>query len=281
MFFEKEINKTPTKMFVSQLSDKPKAKVLSKSIGIQEKSIMGMAANILLTSTPTIVDAGLEFISDAITNFAEDKVTKTVVHKNIDVTTANKIFLPNTITIIRGDFAPKLDRDGNNFGDGENQEFNQVTLNSKRELFIEIDIIKSDDKSSIYFQPNSYLYSGRDVEGNSIDEIILAFAFMPIGKNISSKESIKFQNFLHFEQLENNLEYQFKSKTGYDTSYQSPWIKPTMPTSGPYTLMVEIQEIRRGNSFAKLVQDIYKENQEQIRKESTEAIKSKIDKLTH
>ena len=53
-----------------------------------------------------------------------------------------------------------------------------------------------------------------------------------------------------------------------------------MPTSGPYTLMVEIQEIRRGNSFAKLVQDIYKENQEQIRKESTEAIKSKIDKLT-
>jgi hypothetical protein len=88
------------------------------------------------------------------------------------------------------------------------------------------------------------------------------------------------KNFLHFEQLENNLEYQFKSKTGYDTSYQSPWIKPTMPTSGPYTLMVEIQEIRRGNSFAKLVQDIYKENQEQIRKESTEAIKSKIDKLT-
>ena len=160
------------------------------------------------------------------------------------------------------------------FGDGEGQAINQVRLLSEKELHIEIDIIPSQNNDAIYFQPKFYYYQGRDIAGNSVDEIMLAFAFVPAGESISAYEQLTYQSIIHFKQLQNHQAYTFQSESGYDTTYQSPWIIPHLSRSGPYTLVVGIQEIRKGNSFAKLLQDLYEKHDEEL----SSAIKAEIRK---
>ena len=264
-FFNFDETKTPTKLFVTQLCE-PEVKqptVVAKGIGLPSLS------NVLITIAPELIDKGAEAISKVIGSFAKDHVTTTLVQKNIDARTANKIFLPDTLTLVRGNFASDLSdtQEGEIFGDGVEREQNQVKLISDKELHIEIDIVASHNNDAIYFQPKFYYYQGEDVEGNNVDEIALAFAFIPAGESISSYEKLTYQSILHFKQLEDNQPYYFQSKSGYDTSYQSPWIIPHLSRSGPYTLVVGIQEIRKGNSFAKLVQELYEKHDEELSNE--------------
>ncbi len=261
-FFNFDDTKTPTKLFVTQLCEPSEKKptVIAKGIGIP------MLGSILIKIAPELIDKGAKAISKAIASFAQDHVSSTLVQKNIDAKTNNKIFLPDTITLVRGNFAKDLDNNykGEIFGDGEEREINQVKLISDKELHIEIDIVPSHNNDAIYFQPKFYYYKGEDVDGNNVDEITLAFAFVPAGESISAYEQLTYQSIIHFKQLENDQEYNFQSESGYDTTYQSPWIIPHLSRSGPYTLVVGIQEIRKGNSFAKLVQEVYENHDEEL-----------------
>ncbi len=264
---------TPTKLFVSQLTEPQE-----KETTVVEKSLMpSTLGSMLISVAPDLVDQATQAISKAIAGFAKDHVTTTLVQKNIDAHSQDKIFLPKTLTLIRGQFANHLqDSDqGEIFGDGENQSINQVKLISNKELHIEIDIIPSQNGEAIYFQPRLYYYQGEDIEGNSIDELTLAFAFIPAGESISAYEQLTYQSIIHFKQLENHQTYNFQSTTGYDTTYQSPWIIPHLSRTGPYTLVVGIQEIRKGNSFAKLLQEMYEKHDDQL----NNMVKSEVLKI--
>ena len=279
-FFNFDEAKTQTKMFVSQLHESKEEE--AENPKVIAKSITGaLASNILIKIAPDLIDHGAKLLSSAISKFAKESVTQTLVHKNIDAKESNKLFLPNKITLVRGNFASNSDAktSGEKFGDGEKQEFNQTTLISDKALHIEIDVIQSEYSESIYFQPSSYFYKGEDTDGNNIDEITIAFAFVPAGEAISAYKDLTFQTILQFKQLENNQLYTFKSKEGYDTSYQSPWIVPKLSKGGSYTLVIGIQEIRQGNSFAQLVEDIYTKHDDEltlaIKKEVANALKKR------
>ena len=264
-FFNFDDTKTPTKMFVSELAE-PKVKA---------KGVLAAASNILIKIAPDLIDKGAKFFSSAIANFAEDHVTQTLIYKNIDAHSTDKVFLPKKITIVRANFSTKTDDDskGELFGDGDKKQDNQVKLISDKELQIEIEIIPSQNSNAVYFQTTSYFYKGEDIEGNDIDEIIIAFAFVPAGHAISAYSELTFQNLLHFKQLENSQHYSFESKSGCDTSYQSPWFIPSIENhTGPYSLVIGIQEIRKGNSFAGLIQDIYTKHEDELTKEIKEQV---------
>lgn len=267
-FFNFDDAKTPTKLFVSHIKE--------SSTKVVAKSGVTAALDVLVKIAPELIDKGAEFISKAIAEFAEDHTTKTFVQKNIDASSKGKIFLPKRLTLVRGIFAPNIhdSHDGEIFGDGVQQELNQVKLISDKELQIEIAIIPSANSDAVYFQPVSYFYKGEDIDGHNIDEIIIGIAFVPAGEAISAYKKLTYQSILHFRELDNNQKYLFESENGYDTSYQSPWIIPYLSQSGPYTLVVGIQEIRKGNSFAKLVQDIYEKHDDEL----VNAIKEEVDK---
>ncbi|WP_223157480.1 hypothetical protein, partial [Sulfurovum sp. bin170] len=55
--------------------------------------------------------------------------------------------------------------------------------------------------------------------------------------------------------------------------YQSPWFIPSIENhTGPYSLVIGIQEIRKGNSFAGLIQDIYTKHEDELTKEIKEQV---------
>jgi len=268
----------PTKMFVNYLPEVPKTKgmnfnktksfstsMLSAALGAQ-----GMAVSMIANAAPKLIDEGLKLVSETINKFAEKDVTRTTVKRNFDVLNPVKISLPSRITIVRGNFASDVNTKGEIFGDGEKKTLNQVPLLGEKELHIEIDIISSKDSTAIYFQPKSYFYNGLDREGDNITELVLAFAFVPVGKTTLNVKNLEFQNFLHFSTLNPNEQHNFKSESGYDTSYQSAWMPVPLQDNVPYTLVVEIQEIREGNSFAKLLQTVYIENETYLKSELNE-----------
>ena len=274
-FFNFDDTKTPTKMFVSELAEPAESKV-------KAKGVLTAASNILIKIAPELIDKGVKFFSSAIANFAEDHVTQTLVYKNIDAYSTDKVFLPKKITIVRANFSAEIDDESNGelFGDGEQKQDNQVKLISDKELQIEIEVIPSQNSNAVYFQTTSYFYTGEDIEGNDIDEIIIAFAFVPAGHAISAYSELTFQSLLYFKQLENSQHYSFESESGCDTSYQSPWFIPSIEDhTGPYSLVIGIQEIRKGNSFAGLIQDIYTKHEDELSKEIkeqlTQALKGK------
>ena len=273
-FFNFDDTKTPTKMFVSELSEPEEAaegEIRTK--GALTSSAITAASNILIKIAPDLIDKGVKFFSSAIANFAEDHVTQTLIYKNIDAHSVDKIFLPKKITIVRANFSTKTDdtSKGELFGDGDQQQDNQVKLISDKELQIEIEVIPSRNGNAIYFQTTSYFYKGEDIEGNDIDEVIIAFAFVSAGHAIPAYSELTFQSLLHFKQLENSQHYSFKSKSGCDTSYQTPWFIPSIENhTGPYSLVIGIQEIRKGSSFAELVQDIYAKHEDELTQEIKE-----------
>lgn len=274
-WFSKKNKKTyPTKMFVNYLpvlsKEEERATIQTKSIG---SSILatalggqGVAIDMLLNAAPKLIDQSMKLMSTTLNAFANDKTFPTTVRRNFDVIEEGKLSLPSKITLVRGNFANDSDnpKKGTTFGDGKGMSRNQVVLLGNKELHIEIDVIQSKDKSAIYFQTSSYFYAGQSPEGHNIDEIVLAFAFLPAGQTIVDPKT-DFKNFLHFEALNPNQHYDFKSKSGYDTSFQSPWMTAPLEEVEPYTMVIQIQEIREGNSFAKLMQTIYVENETYIK----------------
>ena len=282
-FFNFDDTKTPTKMFVSELSEPvvvteresdSKGKIKRDLAG----SVVAAASSILIKIAPDLIDKGVKFFSSAIANFAEDHVTQTIVYKNIDAYSKDKVFLPKKITIVRGEFSVNANDNtrGKLYGDGKDKQYNQAKLISDKEqsepqLQIEIEVMPSLNCNAVYFQPTGYYYEGEDIKGNDIDEIIIAFAFVPAGHAVSAYEELTFQSLLHFKQLENSQLYSFESGSGCDTGYQSPWLIPSIENhTGPYSLVIGIQEIRKGNSFAGLIQDIYTKHEDELIKDITE-----------
>jgi len=274
-FFENK-SSSPTKMFISIPSDAPQTRTITKSniTDVISKMIPGgFPMDILLNAAPKLIEEGLELLSSTINKFAKENVTKTIVKRNIDVLNDTQISIPSNITIIRGDFAPSVNNEGSPFGDAGKH---QASLIGHRELHIEIDVKKSKDGKSIYFQPTKYFYNGVDREKDVIDEIVLAFAFVPVNKTIMNVETLSFQSFLHFDNLTPHTQYDFEAEeNSYDSNYQSPWMQPQLDPTVPYTLVIEIQEIREGNSFAKLLQTVYTENKSYI----TEELQAKVKLL--
>ena len=270
----------PTKMFVNYLSDIPQTKgmtfkktnsitgsLLSATMGVQ-----GAAIDMIISTAPKFIDQGMRLMSDTINSMAEDKIVKTTVKRNFDVINPARVSLPSKITLVRGEFATDASQEGEVFGDGEKKNRNQAVLLGNKELHIEIDIVKSKDNRAIYFQPTSYFYSGHSSEGEQISEIVLAFAFLKPDETLLNIKDVTFQNFLHFEALESNREYNFSSSSGCDNSFQSTWMKAPLSDNVPYTMVIQIQEIREGNSFAKLLQTVYLENEKYIKRELNQKI---------
>ena len=292
-FFNFDDTKTPTKMFVSELSEPEVVTERESDSKVRIKrdlatSVVAAASSILIKIAPDLIDKGVKFFSSAIANFAEDHVTQTLIYKNIDAHSTDKVFLPKKITIVRAEFSDNTNDniEGKLYGDGDDKQYNQAKRISDIELQIEIEVMPSQNCNAVYFQPTSYLYKGEDIKGNDIDEIIIAFAFVPAGQAISAYKELTFQSLLHFKQLENNKPYsfEFESGSGCDTSYQSPWLIPSMQNHiGPYSLAIGIQEIRKGNSFAGLIQDIYTKHEdeliEDITEQVTQALQEKQEKL--
>ncbi len=273
----------PTKMFVNYLSDIPqtkgmtfkKTRSITGSLLTATMGVKGVAIDMVISATPKLIDQGMRLISDTINSMAEDKVVKTTVKRNFDVINPARVSLPSKITLVRGEFATDTSQEGEVFGDGERKERNQAVLLANKELHIEIDIIKSKDNRAIYFQPTSYFYCGESSEGESISELVLAFAFLEPNKTLLNIKDVTFQNFLHFEALESNKHYKFTSPSGCDNSFQSTWIKTPLSDNVPYTMVIQIQEIREGNSFAKLLQTVYIENEKYLKRE----LNQKVDSL--
>ena len=270
----------PTKMFVNYLNDLPQTKgmtfnksksmtgtLLSAAMGAQ-----GAAVDMIISTAPKLIDQGMKLMSDTISSMAEDKIVQTTVKRNFDVITPARVSLPSKITLVRGEFATDASQEGEVFGDGEEKKRNQAVLLGNKELHIEIDIVKSKDNRAIYFQPTSYFYCGESSEGEQIAELVLAFAFLEPGETLLNLKDVTFQNFLHFEALESNKHYDFTSPSGCDNSFQSAWMKAPLSDNVPYTMVIQIQEIREGNSFAKLLQTVYMENENYIKSELNEKV---------
>ena len=270
-------------MFVTYFNEVPQTKGMKFSAPTRSSKLgaifgpKGVIIDMALNAAPKLLDQGLALVSSTINKMAKQDVTKTTVKRNIEILSNSQISLPNQLEIIRGEFAPETNQEGEAFGDGQNR--NQATLMGNQELHIKIDVLKSKDNKSIAFQPTSFFYNGVDYEGDTIDEVVLAIAFVPAGESILNLESITFQNFLHFEGLKAHEKYHFKSADGYDANLQSSWMQPQLNPDIPYTLLIEIQEIREGNSFAKLLQTVYGENQEYIKGELEAKLKLLETKL--
>jgi hypothetical protein len=259
--------------------DTPVAKSISFNKGALDMlATANPLTSILLNAAPKLIDEGLEFLSNSINRFAQEDVTKTIVKRNIDIINRDKISIPNSITIIRGDFAAKINATkGEAFGDNGKH---QTTLVGAKDLYIELNIIASKDNESIAFQATKYYYNGVDREQDVIDELVLAVSFVPVEESTLNATKPTFQTFLTFENLTAHTEYEFgNEEEGYDANYQSAWMKPQIETETPYTLMIEIQEIRKGNSFAKLLQTVYGENEEYLKTELEAKIKLMERKL--
>ncbi|CAA6812267.1 MAG: Unknown protein [uncultured Sulfurovum sp.] len=269
-FSDKNRKIYPTKMFVNYLPEDESTQnieePISKSIGGAILMGKGFAIDMLLNAAPKFINQGMELMNNTLNTLANDQTFPSNIRRNFDIIDSTKLSLPNKITLVRGNFANNLNngKKGIIFGDGIKKNRNQALLLGNKELHIEIDVIQSKDKSAIYFQTNSYFYAGRSPEGDKIDEIVLAFAFLPAGQSsINSKND--FKNFLHFTALTPNQQYNFKSQSGYDTSFQSAWMTAPFDDVVPYTMLIQIQEIREGNFFAKLMQTLYVGNESNIK----------------
>ena len=281
-WFNKNKKLYPTKMFVNYLDESSKkedknvakTKSFSTSMLSTAMGVQGVAIDMALSVAPEMIDKGMKFMSDTLQGVANDKKFLTTVKRNFDINNPAKVSLPSKITIVRGKFASQNSTEGEIFGDGEEKSTNQSVLIGDKELHIEIEIIKSKDSKSIYLQPTHYFHSGKSSDGKKVDEIVLAFAFLTPTEHLLDVKNIKFQNFLHFTALEPNESYSFKSKSGYDNSFQSEWMNAPLEEPVPYTMLIEIQEIRSGNSFARLLQTVYMKNEEYIRTGVTDKINS-------
>ncbi len=271
-------NKTQTKIFVSELSAPPKNSVVSKEV-VSKGGVSTMIAKTVTEIAPELVEEGLKILSSTIAGFTEDYTSETVVHKNIDGDRNHNIFLPSHISIIRANFPKDIKDEKNSCFDGYSNKRDRCKDLSDRKLQIELDIIKTNDNSSFYFQPSSYYYCGKDNKRKSIDELNLSFAFVTANENISDYNSIEFREIISFKDLEDDYEYNFKiDEHRYDTSYQSPWIGSELSKKGAYTMIFKIEERRYSSSFAKTLNRIYKKHEDELQKRINREITNYLSK---
>ncbi|NEW61514.1 hypothetical protein GSY74_09490 [Sulfurovum sp. bin170] len=270
--------KTQTKMFVSELSAPKKASVIAKSAGDGVVSKGGIST-IISEIAPELIEEGFKVLSSTIAGFTEDYKSETVVRKNINGDEREDIFLPNHISIIRANFPLDINDEDNSCFDGYGEKPNCQEL-SDRKLQIELDIIKSKDESSFYFQPKSYYYCGRDRSNKKMDELNLSFAFVTAQESISDYSSIEFKEIISFKDLEDEHDYNFKirDKKIYDTTYQSAWIGSELSKKGSYTIVFKIEERRYSKPFAKTLNRIYKKHEDELKKKINKEIKEQITK---
>jgi hypothetical protein len=266
-------SKTPTKMFVSQISaPKPKGELF------QKKSIEGIRTTVTHTVSeiaPELIKEGFKLLSSTIAGFTEDYTLTTVVHKNIDGNISNSIFIPSQIRIIRADFS----RD-NMCHDNFIEHREECHDLENRKLHIELDIIKSKDMQTFYFQPSYYYYIGVDNRDKKIDKINLSFAFVEASENISDYKSVNFKNIISFRDLDSGVEHIFKREDGtYDTTFQSPWISSELSKKGAYTIVIKIEEKRYSKHFAKTLNKIYKNHENELKNRINQEIKEQLSKI--
>jgi len=270
-------NKRATKMFISEL---PIFKEVSMQNQVVSKGIIStVVAQKIIEIAPELVQEGFKLFSSTIASFTQEYISETIVHKNIDGDSKRGIFLPSSITIVRANFPKDINSKKNNCFDGYGNTPNSCKELSDRKLHIELDIIKSLDEDSFYFQPSSYFYCGKDNSRKRIDELNLYFAFVTADENISDWNSIKFQKIISFKELEDEYDYNFKiDKDRYDTSYQSPWIGSELSKKGAYTMIFKIEEKRYSKPFAKTLNKIYKNHEDELQKRINQEIREQLKK---
>ena len=272
-------NKTPTKMFVSELSA-PKTKSVIQKGGIVSKGgISAMVVKKITEIAPELVEEGLKVLSSTIAGLTEDYKSETIVRKNINGESHETIFLPPRISIIRANFPKDINDDENSCFDGYGNDENRCKNLSDIRLQIELDIIMSGDGKAFYFQPSSYFYCGKDNSRKKIDELNLSFAFVTAHENISDYNSIEFREIISFKDLEDEYEYNFKiDKNRYDTSYQSPWIGSELSKKGAYTIVFKIEERRYSKPFAQTINRIYKKHEDELKSKINKEIKHQLSR---
>jgi hypothetical protein len=267
-------NKVATRMFVSELSPPPR--VMGK--GVTSKGVISaIVAEKIIEIAPELIEEGIKLLSSTIANFTEDYMSQTVVYKNLNGDKSETIFLPSHITIVRANF-PKDIRDGGCFDDYGDED-NGCRELPDRKLQIDLNIIRSNDGDSFYFQPVSYYYCGRDSGGKKIDELTLSFAFIVANENISNLNDIEFREIINFGDLDSKYEYIFKTDDDrYDTSYQSPWISSKLSKKGAYTIIFKIEERRHSMRFLKIINKIYKKHEDELKRKINREIKEQLTK---
>jgi len=271
-------NKIATKMFVSELSEPKKNAVVEK--GVISKGGIGVSAMVaekIIEIAPELVEEGFKALSSTIAGFTEDYTTETIIYKNINGDNHNHIFLPPHITIIRANFPKDIKDKENRCLDGYGDRVDMCKDISDKKLHIELEIIKSKDNSSFYFQPSSYYYCGKDNMRKKIDELNLSFAFVLANENISDFKSIEFREIISFKDLDDEYDYNFKiDDNRYDTSYQSPWIGSELSKKGAYTIVFKIEERVYRKSFAKTLNKIYKKHEDELKNKINREIKKQL-----
>ena len=269
-------NRVTTKLFISQLPT-PKKSDSSREEVVPKGVISAMVATKLIEVAPELVEEGFKVLSSSIANFTQDYESKTVVRKNINGDKHDKIFLPPSIRIVRANFPKDINDKKNSCFDGYGEHPNSCKELSDRKLQIELDIIKSSDGNSFYFQPSNYFYCGKDSKKREIDELTLSFAFVMADENLSDLDAIEFREIINFGDLDSEHDYNFKiDEKRYDTSYQSPWISSELSKKGVYTMLFQIKEKKNSNSFNKFLNKIYKNHEDELKKKINKEIKAQL-----
>jgi len=270
--------KTPTKMFVSELYNPKKSQATTQKKS--PKGVTSIIAQKMIEVAPELIDEGLKALSSTIAGLTEDYTHETLIHKNIDGDSSVLIFLPDHICIVRANFSHDVDEDDSEYKDGFGDRENLSKKPSGRKLQIGLDIVKSYDKRSFYFQPTNYYYKGRDTKNISIEEISISFAFVTAKEGLTDYNQVNFQPIILFKDLDNDHDYNFKRKDGsYDTTYQSPWIDEELSKRGPYTIILKIEERTYRKGFMKKINKIYKKHEEDLINKINSEIKTQLSSL--
>ena len=203
--------------------------------------------------------------------WSEEYVQTTYLHKNIDGSDSEEIFIPKYLRIIRGDFStkPPLCQDGFDINDVVN----------KAELQIDIEIKRSKGQHSFYFQPLYYYYKGRDIMRTKIDEIRLSYAFIHASDQAIEHNKMDFTQIITFSDLNKDQVYTFLDDGIYDTTYQSPWISGELTKKGPYTIVFKLEEIQHKSKFRQNLHKIYKNHESKLQEKINKEIKTQLEKL--
>ena len=267
-------NKTPTKMFVNRLSaPKSRGSFNKKSFNQIKREITHSIVEI----APELVEEGFKMLSSTIAGLTEDYISKTILYKNIDGDIDDNIFVPDRIKIIRANFGHQDNSCSDNFTSQDDEKCYRLP---DRKLHIELEIKKSRDNQSFYFQPLYYFYKGVDDRGKRIDEVNLSFAFIEATENITDYNSLEYRPIISFKELDNNIGYRFIREDGtYDTTFQSPWISSELSKKGAYTIVIEIEERRYSRPFSRTLNKIYKKHEVELKNKINQEIQKELKRI--
>lgn len=266
--------KMQTKLFVNQLERDKANRVVEKAAApkVQSKgSPTGMLTDAVIAVAPDLIEEAFSQFSSVMQAWSQEYVQTTYLHKNIDGSDDEEIFLPHYLRILRGDFSatPPLCQDG-------------FSIDEKPDtpaLLIDIETKLSEDQKSFYFQPLCYRYNGRDITRARIDEIRLSYAFVHASDKTIEHDQMAFTRVLSFADLNRDQEYAFLDNGIYDTTYQSPWISKELTKKGPYTIVFKIDEIQHRSKFRQSLHKIYKNHESKLQEKINKDIQTQLEKL--